>query len=158
MSKMTKKELCQTIADKVDVTINFDDPSLFSVFFASKDKNIYLFVEQVGSKYYIRFCNVLDKYIHTPKTTRSFAEAFEFVKYVFENSGTFRLKKEQAFSVLRSESRYGANFYQGVIRPEYRARLTEKDIADICDDYCQNFGSDVVINPDGSFTCTIYID
>ncbi len=50
------------------------------------------------------------------------------------------------------------NTYKGRLKPEFIGFLTDKQIADICDNYDKNFGYNVKIDQNGYFTCEIYVD
>jgi hypothetical protein len=69
-----------------------------------------------------------------------------------------RLTSQEVFESITKSSEFGKNVYSGKLREEYIGKLNEKQIADICDDYNNNFGFSVKLYQDGEFTCNIYID
>ena len=69
-----------------------------------------------------------------------------------------KYNKYEVFENLEQESGYAATIYTGKIKEEYLGVFTEKDVADICDNYNFNFGNKTTIFSDGTFECNIYID
>ena len=69
-----------------------------------------------------------------------------------------KYNKYQVFENLIQGSGYARTIYTGKIKKEYIGIFTEKDVAEICDDYNFNFGNRTTIYPDGTFECNIYID
>ncbi|MBQ8146030.1 MAG: hypothetical protein IJ039_04545 [Clostridia bacterium] len=67
-------------------------------------------------------------------------------------------KKADVFETITETKKYGARVYEGKIKAEFIGKLTTDDVAQICDDYCQNFGNTTNINDDGTFYCEIWID
>ncbi len=69
-----------------------------------------------------------------------------------------KYSKYEVFENLKQGCKYATTVYTGKIKPEYKGIFTEKDVAEICDDYNYNFGNNTKIYEDGTFKCEIYID
>ena len=84
------------------------------------------------------------------------------VIYSTKRNKLLRMKDKYApsevFVTVRETPGVSKNIYKGRIKPEFIGFLTEKQIADICDNYDRNFGYSVKVDKYGSFTCEIYVD
>ncbi|MBO5357329.1 MAG: hypothetical protein J6A95_06120, partial [Clostridia bacterium] len=74
------------------------------------------------------------------------------------NCNKMRYSKSDVFETITETKKYGARVFEGKIKAEFIGKLTTDDVAQICDEYCQNFGNTTYVKDDGTFYCEIWID
>lgn len=84
MSKLTKVDMCYSLMDVSNVSVYYNHPTLFSCFFASKDSKKFAFIEQTGSRFYIRFCSVNDEYVKTALSVMNCSTAVKIIRDFFD--------------------------------------------------------------------------